>query len=96
MASAERRSESPGGGDSFLRFKYAVRSRSVERSSMRERLEVFGADVCDGDEVAARGSVTILCVHYQQVFISDIQGVTPLWTHKLHTEPGPERDARRY
>ena len=71
VASAEIRSESPGGGDSFLRFRYAVRSRSVERSSMRDRLEVFGADVCDADEVAARGSVTILCVHYRRVCVRD-------------------------
>ena len=64
VARAAMRSEAPAGGDSFLRFKYAVRSRSVESSSMRDRLEVFGAGVCDADEVAARGSVTILCVHY--------------------------------
>lgn len=61
--SAAINSNSPAGGDSFLRLRYAVRRRSVDNSSRRERFDVFGACVCDADDVAERGSVMSLRVH---------------------------------
>ena len=63
VARAAMRSASPAGGDSFLRFRYAVRRRSVERSLSDARLEALGADICDA-EVDARGSVISFRAHW--------------------------------
>lgn len=52
----------PAGGDSRVVSKYAVRKRSVARSSNEARTAAVGAAVCDG-EFAALGSVVNFWVH---------------------------------
>ena len=66
VASAAMNSELSVGGDSFLRFKYAVRRSSFESSSTAWMFEEVGAAVCDAEVVPARGSVNILWVHYRK------------------------------
>lgn len=61
---ASRNALSPAGGDDPLVFRYAVRRRSVARSSTEARLAVVGTVVCEAEELIVRGSVVNLCVHY--------------------------------
>ena len=63
LASASMSAAPAAGGDSRVVSKYAVRSRSVAKSSNDASTVGVGAAVCEG-ELDARGSVVSLCVHY--------------------------------
>ena len=65
FANASIRSLSLFGGDSWVVLRYAVRSRSVERSSKDASVVVEGAGVCEADDDVNRGSVVKRCVHCQ-------------------------------
>lgn len=62
---------SPAGGDSCLTFRYAVRNRSVDKSSKADSLSAAGAGVCEGEEDAARDSDTSLLAHCIERYRSD-------------------------
>lgn len=86
---------SPAGGDSCLTFKYAVRKRSVDRSSKADSLSAAGAGVCEGDEDAAQGSDTSLLAHCMEGIGQMRRPRTSIReTYELHPEPRPQRDAR--
>lgn len=63
LASASMSAVSEVGGDSRVVSRYAVRRRSVARSSNEAKTAALGDAVFDGD-MDARASVTNLLVHY--------------------------------
>ena len=65
LATASMRAGPAVGGDSRVVSKYAVRRRSVARSSKEASTAGAGAAVCDA-ELDARGSVVNLLVHWER------------------------------